>query len=174
MSPRTLSSSPHAQPAPNDDRPVIILATRTGLAEGALRAGLRAEGFEVRRCLSEPEILDAFTDALLGHTARPELLLIGSGLYRQLRERIGALIGHLHWDVQVMVQVDERPPSASPPARTRDPAHRVGAAMLPRRVAHMASRQLADARLTALCHADQRSWRAAEQLAGSRHVGEGP
>lgn len=164
---------PHALSSHHDDPPIVILATERGDAEAGLVRGLSQEGFEVRRCSTQSEVLAVFTDALLGHIARPSLLLIRGRMYRQLH-RITALLRHLRWDVQLMVQTDDPMPSLSRTPGGRNPPTRVGLDVLPSSVAQMAARQLADARLDALCGRDHRGWSDSERRIGGPTAGEGP
>jgi hypothetical protein len=157
------------QSSNGDDRPVVILATQRGNAEAELVRGLGLEGFEVRRCRTQAEVLDVFTDALLGRAARPSLLLIGSGMYRQLDLRIASLLRRLRWDVQLMVQLDDHEAGFARTAGGRTRPTRVGFDVEPSTVAHMASRQVADAQLEAQCGRDRRNWGDA-----TRRGGEGP
>lgn len=154
------------------DRPIVILATQRGHAEAELVRCLGLEGFEVRRCRTQAEVMDVFTDALLGHTARPSLLVIGSGMYRQLDPRIAALLRHLRWDVQLMVQMDDHEAGFARTAGGRTRPTRVGFDVEPSTVAHLAARHVADAQLEAQCGRDHRNWDDSTRRGGSG-LGEG-
>lgn len=157
-----------------DDRPIVLLATRWGYATDSVVRCLRTEGFQVLPCRHPTDVLDAFSDAIIGYTARPSLLLIGSSMYRQLQPRIIALIRHLRWDVQIMVQVDEDLGGSTDTGTAFDAPRMVGWSVLPNQVATLATRKLSDALLDDLCHRDLRSWSDSDSRHGGRLVAEGP
>ena len=148
--------------------PARLVLVATGLDGAAdVTSTLLSKGFAVRRCGSESDILDAVADSRLGCGARPGLLLIGSGLYQNIRTRLSSVIRDLGWSLHVVVQQHEAHPM---PTSMRASELVVDTAASPAQIVRLAARHHANAQLRSMCQADQRAWRSSRQRIDTSRV----